>query len=292
MAFKKILCPIDFSTTSQQAMRTAIRLANEHAAELVLVHTWSIPATAAASEFGISGEVVDQLITDAQSSLDAAVAEAARIGAARVASKLLIGVPWQQVVDLAERDPAFDLIVIGTHGRTGGARILLGSVAEAVVRHAPCPVLTVRGTGEPSPFANVLCPVDFSDSARDAVNLAADLVGADGAITLAHVVELPIVYGVDFQIGPIENDLTAVAARQLERWRADLAARTSAKVTQIVRTGRPGAQLLDALGAGTFDLVVMGSHGRTGIARVLLGSVAEKLVRHAGCSVLVTHRRR
>jgi nucleotide-binding universal stress UspA family protein len=71
--------------------------------------------------------------------------EAQQLGVKEVATRLLTGVPWDEIVSAARSDSAVDLIVIGTHGRTGLAHVLLGSVAEKVVRHAPCPVLVVRG---------------------------------------------------------------------------------------------------------------------------------------------------
>jgi nucleotide-binding universal stress UspA family protein len=291
MAFKKILCPVDFSPGSQQAMRTAVRLAKERNAELVLVHSWYLPPTAFAGEYVYAAAFVQQFSDDAQRGLKAAVLEAEKLGAPHVTSKLLTGTPWEQIVRAAQSEPAVDLIVIGTHGRTGISRVLLGSVAELVVRHAPCPVLTVRPDNEPAPFAHVLCPVDISMPARDAIKLAAELAQPGSAgITLLHVLELPVSFAAKLPAPDFHRDLDARSAALLDQWTADLRAKVTVPVTQLTRVGRPGAQVLALLEEDrTFDLVVMGSHGHTGIARMLLGSVAEKVVRHTRCPVLISH---
>jgi len=291
MGFKKILCPVDFSSGSQQAMRVAVRLANERNAELVLVHSWYMPPVAFAGEYMYPADVVQQTSDEARRCLETAVGEAGRLGARRVASKLLAGVPWQQIVDTAQRDPACGLIVIGAQGRSRLERVLLGSVTEMVVRHAPCPVLTVRPDDQAAPFAHVLCPVDLSRPAHDAMDIAAELARPGGAgVTLLHVLELPVPFAGELRTPDFHRDLDARSAALLDRWTAELKAKVEVPVRQATRIGRPGAQILALLDDDrTFDLVVMGSHGHTGIARMLLGSVAEKVVRHARCPVLVAH---
>lgn len=290
MTFHKILCPIDFSPGSRCAMAAAAKLAKEHRAELVLLHAWFLPAIS--GEFAYPGEVVQELADDAQRGLDAAQAEVRKLDVPRVSVKLVNRPASQGIVEIAKEDPSVDLIVIGTHGRTGIGRVLLGSIAEAVVRHAPCPVLTIRDNLELRPFKHVLCPVDFSPRSRDAMNLAGELAHAGGAgITLLHVVELPTAWG---ELRPFDTDreLGHRAAAQLKDWAAELAARVNVPVTSRIAVGSPGAELPEVLGKDlTFDLVVIGSHGRTGLARMALGSVAEKIVRHAPCPVLVTHAR-
>jgi universal stress protein A len=160
MAFQKILCPVDFSPESQQAMRVAVRIANQRDAELVLVHAWCLPPVAFAREYMYPARTVQWLSDDAQRGLDGAVAEASRLGARHVTSSFLSGTPWKQIVAAARREPAFELIVIGTRARTALARFLFGSVTEMVVHHAPCPVLTVRLDNAPATLAHVLGPVD------------------------------------------------------------------------------------------------------------------------------------
>jgi len=291
MPIQKILCAVDFSSGARQAMATAVRLANEHEAELTLAHAWYIP-TALAGEYSYPDDIVSQIVDDAKRGLVDAEAEVRKLGAKRVTTKLFHGQPWQEIVDAAKSDPAVDLIVTGSRGRTGLSRVLLGSVAELVVRHATCPVLTVHPQNEPKPFAHVLCPVDFSPSSRAAVELAIEMTQAGGAgVTLLHVVDMAFASG-ELQPPEIYRDVDRRAAALLDTWCRELSAKSAVRVSQRTRAGSPGAELLAALEADrTFDLVVMGSHGRTGLPRLALGSVAEKTVRHAHCPVLVVHRR-
>jgi len=292
MGFQKILCPIDFSAGSQTAMSVAVRLAWESDAELVLVHAWHVPPPAIPVEYTFPPQTLELLRDDAQRGLDAAVRDAAALGAKRVSSLLLTAVPWRAIIDTLD-DPTFDLVVIGTHGRTGVARILLGSVAEKVVRHAPCPVLTVHPDGESRPFLHVLCPVDFSDSSRLAVELAGGLVQPGGAgITLLHVVEAPVSYAGELRDPELVRDLDRRSAEHLEGWAAALRAKLAVPVRTVCRVGWAGAETIAAIEHDpTIDLVVVGSHGKTGLKRLVLGSVAEKIVRHARRPVLVAHPR-
>ncbi len=292
MALRKILCPIDFSPGSERAMHAAVHIANQQGAELVLAHAWYVPPIAYAGEMAFPGDVVQQMCDDARRELDVATRAAIALGARQVSSKLLSGLPWSTLVGVLE-DAAFDLVVIGTHGRSGLSHILLGSVAEKLVRHAPCSVLAVRPDGEPRAFTSVLCPVDFSDSSKHATELAAMLVRPGGSgITLLHVIELPVAYSGAPPMADFVRDLDKDASSALEQWASQLRTQVTVPVTTSSRIGHPGAQTLAAIERDPqIDLVVMGSHGRTGLSRLVLGSVAEKTVRHARCPVLVARKR-
>lgn len=269
-------------------------MAREADAELVLAHAWYLPSATFGGDYPMPADLVQVVVEDEQRGLAAATGDATRLGAPRVTSRLLHGVPWDQIVQIAQDDPAIDLIVMGTHGRSGLARVLLGSVTEQVIRHAPCSVLAVRAPGSVQPFRKVLCPIDFSDDSRHALELAAELTAPGGAgIALLHVIEPAITFS-NVPMG--ESNLQAMdrfVAHEIARWASDLDKKVSVPVTTEIKIGRPGVQTLNVLDADpSFDLVVMGSHGRTGIMRVLLGSVAEKVLRHAGCPVLIARSRR
>lgn len=148
MTTHKILCPLDFSAGSQHAWRLAIRLARERGAELVALHVWCVPQTGL-GDFPFPRRVAEQIVVQATQQLDAAVQQARAAGVTAASSELVQGVPGWAIVDAANRDPAIDLVVVGTHGRTGLVRALVGSVAEYIVRHAPCPVLVARPDREP-----------------------------------------------------------------------------------------------------------------------------------------------
>ena len=286
--FKKVLCPIDFSPRSDHALQVAVRMAAKANAELVLVHVWDLPPLIS-TKYPLAADAVQLMMHDQERGLAVASRDASRLGATRVTTSLLSGVAWEQIVQLATRDTDFDLVVIGTHGRTGIARVLLGSVAERVARHASCSVLAVRPRGDVKAFEHVLCPIDFSDSSRQAVARAAELATPGGAgITLFHAIELPGIYSGEKPPSDLFAEADELTDALIEQWAADLRTKVSVPVTTLVQTGSPGALALDVLdNDSSYDLVVVGSQGRTGLRRVLLGSVAEKIMRGAPCPVLV-----
>lgn len=144
MAFKKILCPIDFSEPSRFALRHAAQLAVESNGELVLVHVWQSPMHPEYSEGILHNELLAPLLAEQQGALAEAKREVEALGVTRVTAKLLYGVPWDAIARETRDEPGYDVVVIGTHGRSGIKHVLLGSVAERVARHAGCPVLLVR----------------------------------------------------------------------------------------------------------------------------------------------------
>lgn len=144
MPFRKILCPVDFSEPARGALNTAGRLAAEASAELTLVHVWQSPIQTADSAIILQNELLADVRKEAEAALAAWKAEVEALGARAVTTKLLGGVPWKVIVDEVASDPTYDLLIMGTHGRTGIKHVLLGSVAERVARHADCPVLLVR----------------------------------------------------------------------------------------------------------------------------------------------------
>lgn len=143
MAWTKILCPIDFSDGAGQALTTAVRMAKEAGAELVLAYVWQSPIYTMGEAIPLAPDLITDLIADAEINLAKRKAAVEAQGV-RVSTLLLTGAPWNEIVEAVARDPAIDLVVMGTHGRTGLRHVLLGSVAEQVVRRAACPVLVVR----------------------------------------------------------------------------------------------------------------------------------------------------
>lgn len=143
---RRILHPSDFSGASRAAFRKAIETAKSNRAELLIVHVMS-PVVPVPGDGYVSPQLYDQLASSsrawAQKRLDGLVAQAKK-SRVRVRGFLLEGAPSEEIVRF-ERARRVELIVIGTHGRTGLAKLFVGSVAERVVAAAPCPVLTVRG---------------------------------------------------------------------------------------------------------------------------------------------------
>jgi nucleotide-binding universal stress UspA family protein len=143
MTYKKILCAVDFSDSSREALRAAAELAQASHATLVLFHVWQPPRWT--TDYGI--ELPSDALLEARRTEETKLAswraEAQQRGVPDVTSKLARGVPWDEIVGAARDDHAVDLIVLGTHGHSRARRALIGSVAERVVRHAPCTVMVV-----------------------------------------------------------------------------------------------------------------------------------------------------
>jgi nucleotide-binding universal stress UspA family protein len=287
--FRNILCPVDFSAGSRAALEAAVGIAVEGGGLLTLVHAWYVPAMRLATSTVLPPHAIDTIREEAAAQLATSEQDARRLGATRVDTLLVEGPPWQSIVDAIERG-SYDLCVVGTHGRTGLARLVMGSIAEKVIRHAPCSVLAAREAGQLAPVRHVLCPTDFSDGSRAAFDLALALVPSDGRLTLLHVIDLPFATG-----GTASPDLAHVLDHQgtvaLEEWTASIPRAADRQIVMQSRVGAAGAQVIAAADEdATIDLVVMGSHGRTGVARAVMGSVAEKVVRHARCAVLIARQ--
>src|SRR5262249_52081890 len=134
------LCPVDFSDSSHDALLRAVDLAKESSAELTLIHVYQPPGQ---DGFLYVPDMLIQLQRSAEEAIAGWVAEAQKLGAPAVSGHAIMGAAWDTIVQRA-RDEGCDLIVMGTNGRTGLKRALIGSVAERVVRHAPCTVMVVR----------------------------------------------------------------------------------------------------------------------------------------------------
>jgi nucleotide-binding universal stress UspA family protein len=193
-----------------------------------------------------------------------------------------------------------DLLVVGSHGRTGFERLLLGSVTEKVLRKATCPVMVVprAATGAdaaPGRFRRILCPVDFSDASVTALPLALSIAQeSDATLTLMHVIEVPPELAEPmppFDYDPYAVHAAAVAA-SLTRLRefVPASARTYCTLETLVREGSAYRQVLAVAAEGQSDLIVMGVHGRGALDLLLFGSNTARVTRGATCPVLVVRR--
>lgn len=197
--------------------------------------------------------------------------------------------PRAAIVDHAT-EHEIDLVVMGTHGRKGMDRLLSGSVAEEVVRQAPCPVFTVLASDDTradTPIDRVLAPVDLSEQSPLVADHAAGLAEVYGAsLDLLHVVEeasFPTAYGMD-PLTPSVPDVQKRAREALETLVTELDD-VSGPVNTHVLAGYAARDIVDFAAEQAADLIVTATHGRTGLQRFLIGSVTEKVVRSAPCPV-------
>jgi nucleotide-binding universal stress UspA family protein len=294
LRFKRILYPTDFSKCAGHALPHTLHLAETYGAEVHLLHALVLHE---ADPSNISHRLPDMeelyrvLEEHAETQMRSAIKEHGRASFSIKSAQVRAISAAGAILDYASENE-IDLVVMGTHGRRGLRRLLLGSVAEEVVRLAPCPVLTVPEREDGTSAGRVeriVVPVDFSEHARLAVSYAIHLADAYGAeLHLFHVVD-EVIYP-DFYppVLPSGGSITEELRDQsLERMRSLLSGfeAAEAKAAVHVRAGRAAPEIADFAERQAADLVVIASHGLTGISHVLLGSVTEQLIRRAPCPV-------
>lgn len=297
---KHILVATDFSPIADHALERAIAIAVHTGATLTLIHAspeyaatpamGDVEAAAILEWQGVSEELRNSDEAALRSRCERALA--AGVKAADFAVSLG---KIDDVLEDAATSLQPDLVVVGTHGRTGIARFLLGSTAEHVVRRSPCSVLVSRGTIGRNPDARkVLVAIDFSPASDKALRQAIEMSAPNAELELVHVWQYPPgMWGLDHVAGAaaMESLRRALTEGALERGNK-LAASfqgTSRRIHFELLHGPTASALTSRAETGHFDLIAMGSHGYRGFRRFLLGSVAEATVRHAPCSVLCAH---
>lgn len=291
LKIKKILYPTDFSEPSSQAFATAVFLAERYGAELHMLHVLALHAADPNDpEHSLPG--LDDVYEQLSHAADARMREAGKSHASSIElhqSQVRGLSAAAGILDYAE-DQDIDIIVMGTHGRRGLRRFIMGSVAEEVVRLARCPVLTTRGeegAAAPERFERVLVPIDFSEHSRAALRNAKLLAADYGAhITLLHVVEevvYPDFYYPVSATGTLQAEsLREEAKRRLDQMQKEL----GPDCTVHVSIGRAAHEIAQFAEEDRSDLIVIATHGLTGVESALLGSVAGRVTRMAPCSVL------
>ncbi len=189
--------------------------------------------------------------------------------------------PAAEIVSFAAKTGA-SLIAVGTHGRTGISRLALGSVAERIVRTADRPVLLVNALTPSAPLQlkRVVVPIDGSERSEEALPVAAELARRFGAELILVTVEDREVLSSPVMVAEAQRK----AVRALERARNAL---PGARIQNVVRVGFPGEEVVTAIAEARPDAVLMTTHGRTGLARVAFGSVAEEVIRRSPVPVIV-----
>ena len=188
-----------------------------------------------------------------------------------------------------------DYVVMGTHGRRGARRLLLGSVTKEVIRRAPCPVLTMRTSRRAWPLPRVdriMVPVDFSHASRQIIGVATRMAEHyDAGVTLLHAVDLEFYPYYGFGSDPyprVEEDMIEASEKQLAELAAELQGAGIVTTWVTVRDHAAKGIRREAENRDV-DLIVIGSHGRSGLDRALVGSVSEKVLRSAHCPVMVVN---
>ncbi len=289
--FTRLLVPTDFSPPSDAALAYARTLAGAFGARLHVLHV-------------IDNVFLRAGVTDLRNAIKIAalrrlhdrLSDNDRCKFHVIAAVEQSDTPAGEVASYA-RTHNIDLIVMGTHGRNGVSHLLMGSVAEKVVRTAPCPVLTVREAPPPSRRANsgitrILVPTDFSAPSDAALACARKLAAGFGAsLHLLHVLEdQPAggAFGSEFHMADPPDVRTARLKDAQQRLAHRVIAHdpSDAYATTEVIVGKSAQTIVDYAADGDFDVIVMGTHGRGSVGVVLMGSVAESVIRRAPCPVM------
>jgi nucleotide-binding universal stress UspA family protein len=282
VVLKRVLCATDFSENAAAALEAAVAFARPSKAEILVLHVSPFPPRSAVgvaclptTRRGIDGETRADLIERLDRFARPAIAVGAKTG--RV---LREGDPCEEIVGEAQRAHA-DLIVMGRHSRGAPARLFLGSVAEAVVKSAPCPVMVVEASPRrcvESP-RHVLCAVDLGETSVATLTYATALTSAlEADLLVLHVVAGP---GKE----PVQDARIRLAALVAS------APVASDRVQDRVVAGVPYQQILTAGREDGIDLVVVGSHGDGIFNRQFIGSTTLHLLREFECAVLVVPAR-
>jgi nucleotide-binding universal stress UspA family protein len=292
LKINRVLVPTDFSQTSIHAIDLAMIICREFQAKLNIVHA-RIPFND--NPHGIDAEIAN--LKQYEKNVDEAILLRLKNIPEGNSDKLAIkhdiirGISAHAaLLDYVSDNPA-DLIVMGTHGHSGFSHFLLGSVAEMVVRYAPCPVLTLHAeTKLIARPRRILVPFDFSDLSRKSFHYAVNFA-------IKFKSEIDLLYVIDTDVHP---SLYAWGMKSIAQMIPDIKQRVSGTLNELIKNeragrlkitrhfvdGKPSGEILNFAKENKNDLIIMATHGRSGAEKFLLGSVTEKVVRLAKCSVL------
>lgn len=286
--FDRVLIPLDGSPTAESILPRVRKLLQREGTEALLVRAVPVPVVPEGDPSGLLSE----LQKDADEQLARVRADLAKDGI-RVRSLSRVGSPGVVIADSARQEKA-TLVAMTTHGRTGFARFILGSVAEKVLRSGlEMPILLVRSfrpgpDGRPVPTSieplepsKILLPFDGSPESLSVIPAVIEMAVRFGAgVRLLHVLEQP---------GPYAKTEDAMA--MLQRAAKEFEA-AGVRAVFLVRVGEAAQGIVEAADEGDADLVAMSTHGRSGIGRWVLGSVAEKVLRATHKPLLLVRARR
>jgi universal stress protein E len=291
IAINRILCPIDFSEYSEQALDYAVRLAAWYRATVEVIHLLPLLPPSAVSPLGeASRQVAEKHLAHA---MDRCSRAEVKLEHALLESNDGAGA----ILKRADETGA-DMIVTGSHGRCGFSRVLLGSMVEALLHRSRRPVLVVPShlaasrRARPVGFKRVVCAIDFSAASLAGLEYALSIAEeADARLTLLNVIERPP----EFDHSPIEPDFDVdryhaeAEARQLTKLQALVPEHAGdyCTITMAVLEGSASRQLLQMADEQDADLIVIGVHGRNALDLAVFGSTSKDVVVKAHCPVLV-----
>ncbi|MBZ0155289.1 MAG: universal stress protein [Alphaproteobacteria bacterium] len=282
--YKTILVAFDGSEFSRSALREASLRTRRYGGKVIMVHAVYFDE----EEFGAAPEQLEKRFDLGRKICFQAKEEVSSEYGIAVESVICQGDPPEVITAMA-RERGADLIALGTHGRKGLRRMLMGSVTSQVVLDAPCDVMVVRKpcsdcTGS---YESVLVPFDGSASSRRALQRACSLAKSDGAdITVLYVIPRYEEMVEFLRTGSIRKSLHGEAERIIGEARNE-ALSSGISAASLVREGAAPESIVEVARMLESQLIVMGSHGWKGVERAIMGSTAERVITNAPCPVLV-----
>jgi nucleotide-binding universal stress UspA family protein len=288
----RVVAATDFSEPAAAAAEWAALVARTHGGTLHLVHGVS-PLYPPMDQTAMWADLAIQLAAGARDRLEE-LAQPWRDSGLAVECHAETGRPVQVIVAVAERVGA-RLVVVGTRGHSRLVRLLLGSTAAQVIEKAPCPVLAVHPEDRrPAVLPRlILVPTDFSADARLAAESSVELLGLDRAqarLLLLHAWQLPGDYAL-YEYGgahflTVHREEAVAAAGSALGEKADRLRQQGTEVEAVLREGSAAGTIVDLAAERSVGLIAMGTHGVSGLERLVVGSTAQQVVQHAPCPVL------
>jgi nucleotide-binding universal stress UspA family protein len=296
MKIKKIIWATDGSQESEKALDYAKYIAGKSGAEIVGVHVVPMPVQVLFDNMSESKAEIRKwrlrIENNAAKKFDEVKEELQKTGI-KFDGVILKGVPSDKIKEFAQRRKA-DLIVMGKHGHGFFESMIAGSETVKVLKSSHVPVLSVKSTNKKSEFKNILVPIDMSEQSDSALTYALSIAQLTGAkITVIFVLRLDM-YAQDLPAGALERvieqsikSLKKRASQLKKRFESKRGASKNIKMETEVIHGMSEAVTISQYAAkNNIDLIVIHTHGRTGISRFLLGSVTERVISAAQCSVI------
>lgn len=284
---ERILCPVDLSDASRRAFDYALALGREHEAGIRVVQVVDMTGWIGGTQLKGATDVADSTRASAREALDWWVARSVRSGTAVVAD-LVDGPVVSGIIAAADDLPA-DLIVMGSHGRSGFERLTIGSVTEKVLRKSHRPVLVVPSredaivrTGR---LGRIVCATDFSEHSLRAVSFATSFAEAGPSpLSLMTVIDWP--FGDSTGPDPVTQLRQSLEQEATASLTKLIGEEQEGQIDVAVRRGKPGHEIVRYARDVLADLIIVGVSGRGALDRALLGSTAEQVLRDAPCPVL------
>jgi nucleotide-binding universal stress UspA family protein len=286
--FKKILVLYDFSESGKQALEWTLRMAEPYGSELKILHIVSPNLLRKGRE---GNSLFAEIVLDLRKQIEKDLRSTSGFDGGRKLKKfhihVLMGDPAVASLKVIHSESP-DLVVVGTHGRTGLSRVFLGSVAEKIIRHSPVPVLVARGRPR-WPLQRMLVPIDLAEISEEAIAFAGEFSQRLGTrIDLLSV--LPATEAAFYPpealeaMGLLQTEVLQEGAKiRLEELVKN---HPSFPISTHLEEGNPLRKICDTAQRLHSDFILIPTHGRSDIARFFMGSVAEQVVRYAPCPVL------